>query len=167
MRLYLGIDPGISGGIAVLDEAGNAVLVQPMPTAGKDVDAGQLARLLRSLRDLDTATDFHLAAVEHVGAMPGQGVCSMFSFGCSWGLARGVLAALGVPVVLVRPQAWKRSVLAGLAHDKAAAIGYCASRWPGTSLVLPTCRKPHDGMADALALAEYARRQSPAFQPCA
>jgi crossover junction endodeoxyribonuclease RuvC len=82
-------------------------------------------------------------------------------------MCRGVLAALGIPVVLVRPQAWKRSVLAGLAHVDATAIGYCASRWLGTSLVLPRCRKSHDGMADALALAEYARRQSPAFQPCA
>jgi crossover junction endodeoxyribonuclease RuvC len=137
MRLHLGIDPGISGGIAVLDDDGNVRLAEPMPVAGKEVDAGALARLVRSLRDLDSHADYTLAAVEHVGAMPGQGVCSMFAFGCSWGLCRGVLAALAIPVVLVRPQAWKRVVLAGLTHDKIAAVGYCASRWPATSLVMP------------------------------
>jgi crossover junction endodeoxyribonuclease RuvC len=167
MRLYLGIDPGISGGIAVLDEAGNVRLAEPMPTAGKDVDAGRLASLLRSQRDLDTGSDYALAAVEHVGAMPGQGVCSMFSFGCGWGMVRGVLAAIGIPVQLVRPQKWKGVVLAGTTHDKAGCIAWCASRFPGLSLIRPGCRKVHDGMADALALAEYARRQSPAFQPCA
>ena len=162
MKLFLGLDPGTSGGIAVLDDSCNVRLAEPMPIAGKEVDGGQLARLVRSLRDLDSQADYTLAAVEHVNAMPGQGVCSMFAFGCSWGQARGVLAALGVPVVLVRPQAWKKQVLAGLTHDKVGAFAYCASRWPATSLVMPRCRKPHDGIADALCLAEWARQRSTA-----
>ena len=162
MKLYLGLDPGATGGIAVLDDAGNVRLAEPMPVAGEGVDGGQLARLVMSMRDLDSQADYALAAVEHVNAMPGQGVCSMFSFGCSWGLARGVLAALGVPVLLVRPQAWKKLVLAGRPHDKVGAVAYCASRWPATSLVMPRCRKPHDGIADALCLAEWARQRSTA-----
>jgi crossover junction endodeoxyribonuclease RuvC len=157
MKLHLGIDPGLAGGIAVLDEAGTVRLVEPMPIAGKEVDAGQLARLVRSLRDLDNQTDYALAAVEHVGAMPGNGSSSMFNFGAGWGLVRGVLAALNVPVQLVRPQKWKGVVLAGTTHDKAGCVAWCASRFPSVSLVMPRCRKPHDGMADALALAEYAR----------
>ena len=48
-------------------------------------------------------------------------------------------------------------VLLGLTHDKAGAVQFCTARWPQTDLVLPRCRVPHDGIADALCLAEYGR----------
>ena len=157
MRLYLGVDPGLAGGLAVLDGDGRPVLVDALPIAGREIDAPRLARQLRALRDLDSGSDFALAAVEHVGALPGNGSSSMFNFGVGWGLVRGVLAALNIPVQLVRPQKWKGIVLAGTTHDKAGCIAWCASRFPGLSLIRPGCRKSHDGMADSLALAEWAR----------
>ena len=61
------------------------------------------------------------------------------------------------PVLLVPPTVWKKRVLLGFTHDKAGALQFCASRWPTTDLVLPGCRKPHDGIADALCLADYGR----------
>jgi crossover junction endodeoxyribonuclease RuvC len=155
--LYLGIDPGLRGGVAVLDGIGAVVLLRTMPLAGREVDGAELGRMVRGLRDLDAHRDIRLAAVEHVGSMPGQGVASTFAFGAGWGVVRGVLAALGVPMQLVRPPAWKKAILAGLTHDKDGACRFCAARWPGTSLILPRCRTPHDGLADALCLAEWAR----------
>lgn len=157
MKLALGIDPGLHGGIAALDAAGAVVGCWPMPLAGGEVHAAGLADLLRSLRCLDSHQDIGRVCLEKVGAMPKQGVASTFRFGTGWGMVRGVCAALGIPVELVPPTVWKKRVLLGLPHDKAGAVRYCASRWPTTDLVLPGCRTPHDGIGDALCLAAYAR----------
>lgn len=158
MRLTVGIDPGLRGGVAALDVAGAVVGLWPMPVAGGEVHAAGLADLLRSLRCLDSHQDIGRVCLEKVSAMPKQGVSSTFRFGTGWGMVRGVCAALAIPVVLVPPTVWKKQVLLGLPHDKAGAVQFCASRWPTADLVLPGCRVPHDGLADALCLADYARR---------
>jgi crossover junction endodeoxyribonuclease RuvC len=157
MPLTLGIDPGRHGALAALDHAGAVVGVWPMPVAGGEVHAAGIADLLRSLRCLDRHQDIGRICLEKVGAMPKQGLASTFTFGTGWGMVRGVCAALGVPVVLVPAAIWKKRVLLGLPHDKAGAVQFCASRWPTADLVLPGCRVPHDGIADALCLAEYGR----------
>ena len=157
MRLTVGIDPGLRGGLAALDPAGAVVGLWPMPVAGGEVHAAGLADLLRSLRCLDSHQDVGRVCLEKVSAMPKQGVSSTFRFGTGWGMVRGVCAALAIPVVLVPPTVWKKQVLLGLPHDKAGAVQFCASRWPTADLVLPGCRVPHDGLADALCLADYAR----------
>ena len=157
MRLVLGIDPGLHGGIAALDAAGAVVGTWPMPVAGGEVHAAGLADLLRSLRCLDSHQDIGRVCLEKVAAMPRQGVASTFRFGAGWGMVRGVCAALAIPVHLVPPTVWKKRVLLGLPHDKAGAVRFCASRWPTADLILPGCRVPHDGIADALCLAEYGR----------
>lgn len=157
MNLAVGIDPGLRGGVAALDPAGTVVGVWPMPVTGGEVHAAGLADLLRSLRCLDQHQDVGGVALERVSAMPKQGVSSTFTFGTGWGMVRGVCAALGIPVFLVPPIVWKKRVLLGLPHDKDGTLRFCANRWPCTDLVLSGRRKPHDGIADALCLAEYGR----------
>jgi crossover junction endodeoxyribonuclease RuvC len=100
-----------------------------------------------------------IAAVEKVGAMHGQGVTSMFSFGKSAGYIEGVLAALGIPYQLVPPNVWKKE-FSLIGKDKAASIQTCKRLFPGINL-LPTekCWKDSDGMAESTLLAEYARRK--------
>ena len=90
---------------------------------------------------------------------PGQGVASMFKFGMGYGALLGVAAGLSIPVELTTPQRWKGKVLHGTAKDKSAAVAYCRRAFPSVQLVLPRCRNPHDGMADALCLLEYGRRE--------
>ncbi len=157
MHLTIGIDPGLIGGVAALDHAGAVVGLWPMPVAGGEVHPAGLADLLRSLRCLDNHQDIGRVCVEKVSSMPKQGVASTFKFGTGWGMVRGVCAALGASVVLVPSTIWKKRVLLGLPHDKAGAVQFCTSRWPTADLVLPGCRVPHDGIADALCLAEYGR----------
>ena len=159
MRLHLGVDPGLEGGIAALDVHGDLVGTWPMPIVGNEIHASEFADLLRSLRSADQRQDIACVCMEKVGVMPKQGLASGFRFGTGWGVLRGVCAALAVPVVLVPPTVWKKRVLLGLTHDKAGAVQFCASRWPTADLVQPGCRKPHDGIADALCLAEYGRLQ--------
>jgi crossover junction endodeoxyribonuclease RuvC len=157
MRCFLGIDPGLRGGIAALDATGAVIGTWPMPVAGGEINAAGLADLLRCVRCLDGQVDIARVCLEKVGAMPKQGVASTFAFGTGWGIVRGVCTALSVSVVLVPATVWKKRVLVGFTHDKNGALRLCASRWPTAELVLPGCRVPHDGIADALCLAEYGR----------
>lgn len=105
--MIIAIDPGASGACVALDDEGQIVGHIPMPTykAGKTthVNAAALAGWIHSHRDASKVF------VERVGAMPGQGVSSMFAFGHSAGVVEGVVGALGIPLVLVTPQAWKKA----------------------------------------------------------
>ena len=123
-RYRIGIDPGVSGGIVVLRDGEPMTWARmPVVKSGKSsrVDGAQLARMLQPY-------EAH-AFVELVGAMPGQGVSSMFTFGHAAGSVDGVLAALSIPVTKVTPQAWKRR--AGLiGKDKDAARSRAIQLWP-------------------------------------
>lgn len=108
---------------------------------------------------MDDAKDSNpVACVEHVHAMPGQGVTSMFSFGENFGFIQGVLSSFGIPFELVHPRKWKKEF--SITSDKNTSIEVCKRLFPDVSL-LPTdrSRKESDGMAEALLMAEYARRK--------
>ena len=83
MRI-IGIDPGLSGAIAILED--NKVI---------------------ELFDMPVMSDITMV-VEQVNAMPGQGVTSMFNFGQTFGAIKGICAALGLPIFFVRPAKWKK-----------------------------------------------------------
>lgn len=128
-NVYLiGVDPGVSGAVCILQSRNHPVPVEwfRMPTVnvGKStrVDSAALAR---TLQDFDVGQ----AYIERVGAMPGQGVSSMFTFGHAAGLVEGVIATLCIPYTLVEPQTWKRR--AGLiGKDKDAARSRAIQLWP-------------------------------------
>ena len=148
----LGIDPGLSGAIALLRN-GEYAEVWDMPTMGRgsgnkqQINAAEVARLLRECPPCT-------AYIELVGAMPGQGVSSMFNFGKAAGAVYGALAALGFPVVEVTPQRWKREFgLIGKEKDLARTVAQ--QLMP----LAPLSRKKDCGRADALLLALYGHRQ--------
>jgi crossover junction endodeoxyribonuclease RuvC len=159
--IYLGIDPGLNGGIAALSSEGDFVSAATMPVIeGKKrlIDVRMLKKTFEEIHDGESGP-IGIVVIENVHSMPREGVSSAFSFGRGLGMLEGVCAGMGLPYVLVTPQEWKKHVLAGTAKDKAAAISYCERRWPNAELkATPRCRKPHDGIADALLLCEYARR---------
>lgn len=147
MLICVGVDPGKKGGYAVIDMDG--ARCYPWDDARFVEDMRPLARRL------DGRT---MACVEKVGAMHGQGVRSMFTFGKSAGFIEGVLAALGIGYQLIPPKTWKAEF--GLNSDKADSIAVCKRLFPGVNLLASEkCRKDSDGMAEALLLAEYARRK--------
>ena len=108
----LGIDPGLSGAYVLLDD-GVPVEWDVMPTmvegSHNRVNAASLAAQWREMM-------VDIAFMEQVGAMPGQGVTSMFSFGHSVGVVRGVLGALEIPTRLVTPQADRKSTRLNSSH---------------------------------------------------
>jgi len=145
----MGIDPGKSGGIASITDGQAAGI--PMPLVGKDIDGHELAAILRAAAP-------ELVIIEKVGAMPKQGVTSTFNFGAGYGRLLGVCEALGIPYRLVTPQAWKKRVLAGTAKEKSDAIAFVKRAFPMVDLTPGQKRVPHDGIADAVCLAEYGRQ---------
>jgi crossover junction endodeoxyribonuclease RuvC len=140
----IAFDPGLGGAGAVLYPAQNAVLAFDMPVVAGDVDAASLAALLAKFKP-------DMAFVELVAARPGQGVSSMFKFGCGFGILRGVIAACGVPMTLVSPQKWKRSF--GLDSDKEKSRAMALRLWPTRADLFGL--KKHHGRAEAALLALY------------
>lgn len=152
-KYYIGIDPGKSGGIAVIDST--SIYVTPMIFDGKMIDFGKMAQWIKihsMLKEYGV-----LAVIEKVGAMPKQGVVSMFNFGVSTGGMLGVLGALEIPTMQVTPQTWKKFTLANTDKSKEAAITFCTMRYPHVNLyATEKSKKPHSGICDALCIAHYA-----------
>lgn len=149
MSLVMGVDPGMRGAIAFLERG--VVGAHPMILAGKELDIRAIANLILRYRGVT------LAAVEKCHSMPAQGSVSTFKFGKGYGILLGIIGALAIPTILVTPQAWKKAILAGTKKDKDAAIAYVRMKYPAVELIPKGCRKPHDGMADSICIAEYGK----------
>ena len=111
----LAIDPGMKGGIAILDTESNQMKAVPIPLVGKEID-------YRMVHKTITFYEPSIIVIEKVHAMPGQGVTYMFNFGLEYGALVALATVSTARVVLVTPQMWKKHVLAGTSKDKDAAI---------------------------------------------
>lgn len=149
MSVSIGIDPGKTGAIAVMDDDG--ILCLEQFNVDKYVDVLSYVGQSTSAKDIKVC-------LEKVGAMPGQGVVSMFNFGHNLGVIEGILSAFRIPYQLVPPQTWKKEF--SLTGDKAKSIEVCKKLFPWVDLrATDRSRKPSDGLAEALLMAEYARRR--------
>ena len=153
--MILGIDPGASGALALLDPDTHEVAeVWDMPThtikvAGRDrktLDTHQLAAIVRDVRG-----QVGYAVLEEVSSMPKQGVASTFAFGRASMAPEMALAALQIPYQLVRPNVWKR--IMKVSGDKDEARRRASQIMPGSARHWP--RKQDDGRAEAALLAAY------------
>lgn len=148
--IAIGIDPGKSGAMAVIytDENNQPFRFKVVPfeeTAYRDLVASCVGSRV-------------VCCLEKVGAMPGQGVVSMFNFGRNLGFIEGLLQANKIPYQLVPPQTWKKEFT--LSSDKQSSIDVCKRLFPHINLLAtPRSRKENDGMAEAVLMAEYARRR--------
>ena len=148
----LGVDPGKKGGFALLQN-GKPIELLPMVVAGKDLDLEYIASWIIDAGPID------LCVMEKVGAMPKQGVVSMFTFGKVTGAIYGILATLKIPYRLVTPQTWKKIVLDGTDRSKEASLDHVKRLYPELDLrATSQSRKPHEGIIDALCIAEYGWR---------
>lgn len=153
--LVVGIDPGLSGALALIGPAG-LLAVADMPVVAKGKGAGRVknevnpAALAQLLREwVNGHADEVLVVVERVSAMPGQGVAGVFSLGDTLGAIRGVVAARGYPVAWVTPHAWKKHY--GLPADKELARARAVQLYPEADLT----RKKDHGRAESILIARY------------
>ena len=152
----LGIDPGASGGLAFFNMERGLLDVFDMPTV--EVKRGGKNKREVSpamLKTIIGARNVECAFVEKVGAMPGQGVSSMFQFGRSVGMIEGVLATLDIPTSYVTPQKWQKEV--GARGGKDAGRARAAELFPAYAANFS--RKKDDGRADASLIAWFGAQQ--------
>lgn len=150
MTHIIGIDPGLSGAIAILSPTGELECLADLPVIrdGKLswIDGGRLQSIL-----IDTLHGRPArAVVERVQAFPSQGRSSAFNFGVGFGSLLSILQARHLPIELVTPVVWKRAM--GLSKDKHASLDKARLLYPSADLGLAK----HDGRAEALLLAHWA-----------
>jgi crossover junction endodeoxyribonuclease RuvC len=147
--MILGIDPGLDGGLAIID--GSSIeLLETIPTQTKggfikrQVDAQKLSNILRVYPDL-------VCYLEGVASRPGQGVASVFSFGDTYGAIRGVLGALNIPVYSVSPSKWKKALEVSSKEDSLKAS---KDLFPSVQF-----KKKDHNIAEALLIAYYGQKE--------
>jgi len=153
--ITLGIDPGLSGAIAVLDgdqlRAAHDIPAVQIRAKGREVDLPNLAQIFDAICSSEAPA---ACWVEDVSAMPEQGIASAFRFGETLGALRGMAAAHFIPLFRVRPNIWKRGIPAG----KDAARGLASSTWPTMSEHFRLVK--HADRAEAALIALYGYRQT-------
>jgi crossover junction endodeoxyribonuclease RuvC len=153
MSRIIGIDPGLSGAVAVLTGSDSLIVID-MPTmtverngkSKRQVSASELAAIFANFNSNDT----HVF-VEKVSAMAGQGVTSVFSFGRSFGMIEGILAAFKLPVTYVAPATWVKAV--GRGQGKDASRARAMELFPNNQADFKL--KKWDGRADAALIAYW------------
>jgi crossover junction endodeoxyribonuclease RuvC len=154
--LIIGIDPGISGSICFFKD-GNIIDVVEMPIMAegkknkKQVNGAQIFNEISKRISLDKKQNVRVV-IEQVSAMPGQGVTSMFNFGQSFGILKGICSAMQLPVYFIRPAKWKKYF--GLINsEKDASRTKAIEIFPYFSSQLS--RKKDSNKADAMLIANF------------
>jgi len=152
--IVIGVDPGISGAISILENK-KILEVYDTPTMidgkknKKQINSAQVTNIIKErLKDGKEI----IVVVEHVNAMPGQGVTSMFNFGQSFGVIKGICAALSLPIYFVRPTKWKKHFNL-IKTNKDASRTKVIEAYPEISDKLH--RKKDSNRADAILIALY------------
>jgi crossover junction endodeoxyribonuclease RuvC len=156
-KYSIGIDPGLSGAIAIISTESFKIFDMPTMTverngkAKRQVSASELAEMLY----LYSGRDCHVYC-ERVSAMAGQGVTSVFSFGRSFGMIEGILAAFKMPVTYVAPATWVKAV--GRGQGKDASRARAMELFPSDQDQFK--RVKDDGRADAALIAYWGSRHA-------
>jgi hypothetical protein len=158
--IFAGIDPGKRGGIAVIAEDMDVYSLCPIPVITGRKPEYDLPRIVNVLAK--QGSDVHVF-IERLAPMPPKlgGSAANFQRGYSMGLLQGICTALKFRWTLVSPSVWQKTFWKVRADTKQMSILHAERLFPEVDL-LPTerSRKPHDGMADALLIAEHGRRVS-------
>jgi len=155
-RLYIGIDPGMAGGIAVLDDSG-VVDISVMPATPADI-----LEHLREFAGMAEVENMEISAwMEDVGrGMPGQSSSATAKFARHCGHLEMALLAAEIPVVTVTPQKWERSYQLGRSSEYSKTEWKNRLKAKAQQLFPKNTKQITLKTADALLIAEYGRRQS-------
>lgn len=157
--IYIGIDPGLDGGIALIGSTGRLLLEKTPVIAGKDYDIQEMKRILLSKEWMN---DQRFVTIENQISMPGQGLTSTLQTGKGFGIWLGLLAALEIPHQVVHAKQWQSKLFSGTSSklDTKARSEIVAKRlFPNADFRRSErARVANDGLTDAACIAEYGRR---------
>lgn len=149
MSIYIGLDPGKKGAMAIMgysNTTGERYMMKIIPFDPQEY--------IKTLKQFNGAT----VCIEQVHSLPREGVKSVWSFGQTYGWLLGVMDAVGLSYQTVPPNLWKKD-FSLLRAEKKQSIEVCKRLFPGVELKrTDRCRNDDDNMADAALICEYARR---------
>jgi len=159
VNIYVGIDPGKTGAIAILSRFGGLLHAEPLPYIADDLDVrGVICGVLEVVRGamLDGSSVSVHVAIEKVASRPGQGVSSVFRFGLDTGKLHGaVLAQMDWALHTPTPQTWQKVAGGPTKGDKAITAAWVARLYPTAPIIPKRCRVVHTGVTDAIGIAYW------------
>ena len=163
--IFIGVDPGLSGALVAVNSEGGVEGQLIMPRLGGSKGPLDTRTILAWIVEMKAGRPSLFGAIERVSTRPGQSAVSTLTTGVNWGRIDALFVALGVRYETPTPQQWKRSL--GLpkrsgkerAQGKLDAVEAVTRLFPEMNLMPGRRTTPHDGLADAALIAEYARRR--------
>jgi len=157
--IFIGLDPGLQGGMALINESEGATRIMPTIAYRKKrvLDHSTLRSILSGFDPDET-----YAVLEQQHPMPKQGVSSMFSIGYGFGALKQCLIDFSIPHEVVRATVWQKEfgISSRKGNTKVQALQICQDLFPNVNLLATEkSKKPHAGIVDALLIAEFSRRR--------
>ena len=161
--IFVGIDPGLSGGLVAITPKGRLVSALIMPRVNGSKGPLDVRCVWSWLLDLAPPNQRGnpgqiAAALERVQVRPGEGARSARTAGVNWGSLHGLLIAAGARFETPTPRQWQKVVTPGQGDPKSRSIEAARRLFPDLDLTPGRRTKPHDGLSDGACLAEWARR---------
>lgn len=160
MKIIIGIDNGVTGGLCAMGDDGSIIAMTAMPTQktkrGNEVNVAAVKIWLQDLGE--KWLDMKVWIEEPAGSQSAKAAASMSA---SFGALRGAFAWAAISFERVNPKTWQKMLLGKVEPGKTKAVALTKARelWPQEKwLATSRCEKPHDGLIDAALIAEYARR---------
>lgn len=161
-KLFAGVDPGLNGGITIIDTDGKIIFKTVMPILelknGKKIKKECNGKVI-----LDIILNYcpKIVGIESQQAFPRQGVSSTFKTGRGFGLLEGIMIGSKTPYVLIRPQEWQKEMFKGYPKDKGKGLSIMIANSLAPEEDFrksERCANYHDGLTDSFCLATYMRR---------
>jgi crossover junction endodeoxyribonuclease RuvC len=143
MKYICGIDPGLTGAVAILGDDYHIASLMDMPMIEHDID-------WPSLKEFWDEYEPSEVWIEKCQAMPKQGISSTFHYAMAYGQLVGICKAFGIRYSLVRPQTWKAKELKDMPKEKYSAVLRVNQLYPDMKL-----RKTQHGRADSILIARH------------
>lgn len=174
LKVYIGIDPGKTGAISVIDKDLNVIISRSCPTIKDQFDRFEMVKVLENLLLSDSYLVQH-AVLEDIHSTHVSGRTGSFTMGEGKGIWEGILPALGIRHSLIQPKEWQKEAWLGVkkvmvnsssgktqvCDTKATSLLAVKNLFPKYPLTCPTqprATKPHDGIVDSLLIAYYSTK---------
>ena len=162
-KYYIGIDPGINGGLTCMNDNGviKEKIIMPTTKVGTKnrLDSKAITKWFRSI---STEGEVRMVGLEEQRPMHKQGVTSTFTTGRGYGILEGIVTALDLPYEIIRPVDWQREMFKGKpkGNTKMYSKEIAQQLFPGEEFKKSDrCTNLHDGLTDSTLIAEYIRRK--------
>lgn len=158
-KLYVGVDGGIQGGVAILDDDCKVVNKWIMPVINadkKEFDINEINRIFDEIKLIGKDSNI-IVGLEKANPRPIQGIRASFTTGLCFGLFQGILVSKSISYEIINPAVWMKKVFEGhQTDDKKASVMFCQRKWSDVNWkATERCSTIHTGLSDAVCIAYF------------